>query len=91
MQEVPCVAVAQLIQLNEGSLFIKCCHDGQLNQKVIQALYQVAPPDLFWKLVKCKSSDRKIVRVDDLPSEWSRNAIFPRKVASSMSKINWSR
>lgn len=72
-------------------LFIKCCHDGQLNQKVIQALYQAAPPDLFWKLVKCKSSDRKIVRVDDLPSEWSRNAIFPRKVASTMSKLNWSR
>lgn len=53
-------------------LFRKCCEDGQLNQWVLQALVQVAPGPHFWKLVQKKSS-HGIVRVQDLPSEWSRN------------------
>ena len=54
-------------------LFRKCCEDGQVNQWVLQSLLQVAPRQHFWRLVR-KDSSHGIVKVHDLPSEWSRNA-----------------
>ena len=54
-------------------LWDKCCKDGQVNQWVLQALFKVTGPH-FWRLVGKDRRNAGIVRVEDLPPEWSRNA-----------------
>ena len=54
-------------------LWNKCCNDGQVNQWVLQALFKVSGPH-FWRLVGKDRRNGGIVRVQDLPAEWSRSA-----------------
>mmetsp|Transcript_5227 Transcript_5227/g.14818 ORF Transcript_5227/g.14818 Transcript_5227/m.14818 type:complete len:481 (-) Transcript_5227:117-1559(-) len=54
-------------------LWNKCCKDGQANQWVLQALFKVSGPH-FWRLVGKDRRSAGIVKVQDLPPEWSRNA-----------------
>ena len=53
-------------------LWKKCCKDGQVNQWVLQALFKVSGPH-FWRLVDKDRRSAGIVKVQDLPPEWSRN------------------
>jgi hypothetical protein len=56
-------------------LFKKCCRDGQVGSMVLQQLKSVAKSEQFFRLTGKMNLDTKI---DDLPSDWCRNAIETR-------------
>ena len=63
-------------------LWNKCRRDGQVNQWVLQALFKVTGPH-FWRLVGKDRRNAGIVRVEDLPFEWSKNAKVRESPAAS--------
>jgi hypothetical protein len=62
-------------------LFKNCCRDGQVGNLVLQQLHRVvATDDEFYDLVQIKPNPNSgmVVRMEDLPNEWTCNVVEGR-------------
>ena len=60
-------------------LFKNCCRNGQVGNLVLQQLQRVVASDVeFYELVKVKPDYNGMVRMEDLPNEWTCNVVEGR-------------
>uniref|UniRef100_A0A7S2EBP2 Pentacotripeptide-repeat region of PRORP domain-containing protein n=1 Tax=Ditylum brightwellii TaxID=49249 RepID=A0A7S2EBP2_9STRA len=56
-----------------GTVFRKCCEDGQVNDLIIRQLQRSLTPDQIRGLVKCDIKNVDTLKPTDLPSSWTCN------------------
>ena len=54
-------------------VFLQCCEDGQVGEMVLTHLWDAAPKDLYWELLKDVAAPGAKVTLQDIPLDWRRN------------------